>query len=118
MKDFGTFQKIYLHRLPVDGRKQINGLSQIVSAEMDLNPHAEGLFVFTNKSKSCLKLVYWDRTGFAMWVKKLEKNRFKWPIRADSDVVSLSTRELSWLLEGLDILSVRPHASLEFNHLN
>ena len=118
MREFTTFEKIYLHRVPIDGRKQINGLSQIVSAEMDHDPHAGGLFVFVNKSKTCLRIIYWDRTGFAMWVKRLEKSRFRWPVRADHEVVALTAKELNWLLDGLDILALRPHATLEFKHVN
>lgn len=61
--------KIYLHREPVDFRKAINGLSVIVQDEMALSPFDRALFVFCNKKRSQLKVLYWDETGFALWKK-------------------------------------------------
>lgn len=68
---------IYLHREPVDFRKAINGLSLIVSEAMALSPFDRALFVFCNKRRTQLKVLYWDETGFALWQKRLEKDTFK-----------------------------------------
>src|SRR5690625_5867695 len=62
--------KIYLHREPVDFRKAINGLSVIVQDEMALSPFDRALFVFCNKKRSQLKVLYWDETGFVLWQKR------------------------------------------------
>ena len=70
---------IYLHRDPVDFRKSINGLSVIVDEAMGLSPFEPGLFVFCNRRRDTLKVLYWDKTGFALWYKRLEKEKFKWP---------------------------------------
>src|SRR5690625_6650969 len=67
--------KIYLHREPVDFRKAINGLSVIVQDEMALSPFDRALFVFCNKKRSQLKVLYWDETGFVLWQKRLERDR-------------------------------------------
>lgn len=117
MRALGSFSTVLLHRLPVDGRKQINGLTQIIKDEMGENPFGEALFVFTTKSRNVLRLIYWDRTGFAMWVKRLEKDRFCWPVKHDDDVVSLSEQELGWLLGGFDILKHKPHKTLQYSSI-
>ncbi len=59
--------KVYLHREPVDFRKAINGLSVIVQDEIALSPFSRALFVFCNKKRTQLKVLYWDDTGFALW---------------------------------------------------
>ena len=71
---------IYLHRDPVDFRKSINGLVVIVEDCMAPAACSGALFVFCNKSRDKLKALYWDRTGFALWYKRLEKEKFKWPV--------------------------------------
>ena len=60
---------IYLHRAPVDFRKAINGLSIIVDNEMGHNIFDNSLFVFCNKRRDKLKVLYWDKTGFCLWHK-------------------------------------------------
>jgi hypothetical protein len=64
---------IYLYRDAVDFRKSINGLVMVVEQELALSPFAEALYVFCNRGRDKLKLVYWDKTGFALWYKRLEK---------------------------------------------
>ncbi len=71
--------QVYLHRDFVDFRKSINGLAAIVETDMALPLMSGALFVFCNKGKDKLKILYWDNTGFALWYKRLEKDKFKWP---------------------------------------
>jgi transposase len=114
MRDARSFQNIYLHKQFVDMRKNINGLSQIIVDELKHNPCDGGLFVFINRSKCLMKAVYWDRTGFALWQKRLEKDRFRWPIKLQDDVIQVSPEQMEWLLAGLDIVKAKPHESLRF----
>jgi transposase len=72
--------KIYLALGATDMRKSINGLSIIASEQMKLDIFSGHLFVFCNRSKTILKILYWDRNGFCIWQKRLEKDRFKWPV--------------------------------------
>ena len=72
---------VYLHRDFVDFRKSINGLAGIVEAELELPVMNGALFVFCNKGRDKLKILYWDKTGFALWYKRLEKDKFKWPTK-------------------------------------
>ncbi|MCP4887188.1 MAG: IS66 family insertion sequence element accessory protein TnpB, partial [Planctomycetaceae bacterium] len=70
---------VYLCAQPVDFRKSINGLSAMVELEFDLDPFAEALFVFCNRQRDKVKILYWEKNGFCLWYKRLEKDRFKWP---------------------------------------
>ncbi len=106
---------VYLHRDPVDFRKAINGLSLIVSEEMELNPFDRAIFVFCNKRQSQLKVLYWDESGFVLWQKRLEKERFKWPKRLNEETIRLSGEQWHWLLRGFDIMQIKPHQSLSFS---
>lgn len=77
MKVFVEPDDIYLHVLPVDFRKSINGLLAIVESELELNAFTGALFLFSNKKSDKLKVLHWDKTGFALWYKRLEKHKFK-----------------------------------------
>lgn len=106
--------EIYLHRDPVDFRKAINGLSLIVSEEMELSPFDRAVFVFCNKRCSQLKVLYWDESGFVLWQKRLEKERFKWPKRSNKETINLSGEQWLWLLRGFDIMQIKPHKTLSY----
>ncbi len=71
MKMFVEPERIYLHRDAVDFRKSIDGLVAIVEGELERDAYTGALFLFCNKAKDKLKLVYWDKTGFALWYKRL-----------------------------------------------
>jgi transposase len=94
--------RVYLAIGSTDMRKAINGLSILVEQAMDLNPFSGDLFVFCNRLRNILKILYWDRNGFCLWQKRLEKDRFKWPQSVD-EVITIDQRQLQWLLSGLDI---------------
>lgn len=110
--------EIFLHRDPVDFRKAINGLSIIVEDHMPSSPFAPALFVFCNKSRHQLKVLYWDHTGFALWQKRLEKDKFKWPRKHSEPTLSLSHEQWQWLLQGVDFKQIKPHKALAFTSLS
>lgn len=106
---------VRLCREPVDMRKSIDGLSVLVEQELELDPFAAQLFVFSNRRRDKLKILYWDRSGFALWYKRLEKARFPWPQTThDAAVVALTGRELGWLLDGIDFFRLTPHQTLKY----
>jgi len=109
---------VYLHRDPVDFRKSINGLSVIVDEAMGLPPFEPGVFVFCNRSRDKLKALYWDRTGFALWYKRLEKDKFKWPRQHSDSTVTLTYEQWDWLLRGLNFLDIKPHKAWAFTTVN
>lgn len=67
---------IYLYTQPVDMRKQINGLVNLLVDSFEQNPQEGGLFVFTNATRRKLKILFWDKNGFVLYYKRLEKTRF------------------------------------------
>ena len=106
---------VYLHRDFVDFRKSINGLAGIVEAELELPVMNGALSVFCNKGRDKLKILYWDKTGFALWYKRLEKDKFKWPTKLATSTMSLSEHQLNWLLSGFDI---EGHQVLNYDAFN
>ena len=94
-------QRVFLAVGSTDMRKSINGLSVLVEQAMGHNPFTGDLFVFCNRRRNMIKILYWDKNGFALWHKRLEKHRFHWPTRTHENV-RLGMQELKWLLAGLD----------------
>ena len=109
---FDPALRVYLHREPVDGRKNINGLALLVEQALGLDPFAPALFVFSNRRRDRIKILLWERTGFWLLIKRLEADRFKWP--KDAAVVELSVEQLHWLLAGIDLAAMRPHAERKY----
>src|ERR1700760_1208738 len=91
--------RVFLHRTPVDMRKQRNGLAALAKSVMEQDPFSAGsLFVFIGKQRDKLKILYWDRNGFALWYKVIEgKEKFHWPRRLQSASVTLTADQLEWL---------------------
>lgn len=108
MRMFVEPSDIYLYLDNVDFRKSINGLIVVVEQQMELNPFRDALFVFCNKKRDKLKVLYWDKTGFALWYKRLEKHRFKWPSDTELQHINLSEQQLQWLLSGFDVIGHSP----------
>jgi len=108
MKMFSEVPEVFLHRDVVDFRKSINGLVGIVEGELEYNAYTGALFVFCNKARDKLKILYWDKTGFALWYKRLEKQKFKWPSKVSSQVFELTEQQLAWLLSGYDVVGHDP----------
>ena len=98
----------------VDFRKAMNGLSIIVADIFNRNPISDCLFVFRNKYGDKLKILYWDRNGYVLWYKRLEKGKFKLP-PLKNGCFELSLQQLRWLLDGLDFTKLKGHEELTFN---
>jgi len=99
--------KVYLHRDPIDFRLNINGLALRVEQALGLDPFAACVYVFGNRRRDRVKILGWDRNGFWLLLKRLEKDRFIWP--SEETVPVLSIEQLHWLLEGIDIATVQRH---------
>ena len=99
---------IYLCVKPTDMRKSLNGLWVLTIEHLEQDPLRGGLFVFINKRRDLMKLLYWDADGIALWCKRLERGTFQMPrMEANSLSVTLSATELTLLLRGIDLKSVR-----------
>ena len=111
----GESVEVYLCRDPVDLRKSIQGLSVLVEQTLGLDPFAPRLFVFCGRRRDKIKILYWERSGFVLWYKRLEKARFAWPDRDEDEAGLVMTgRELNWLLDGIDVFRSPPHATLHY----
>ncbi len=104
--------KVYLAVGSTDMRKAINGLSIMVEQAMDLNPFSGDLFVFCNRKRTIIKILYWDHNGFCLWHKRLEEHRFKWPDTGE-ETIMIGAEQLGWLLAGLDYASA--HQQLRYS---
>jgi transposase len=82
-------------------RKQINGLSALVQEEMKQNVFEGSFFLFCNKPRNRLKILYWDRNGFCIWLKRLEKDKFPWP-KNMSEIKEIGFEDFRMLLDGID----------------
>lgn len=96
--------QVYLAVGATDMRKSINGLSILVEQSLGRSPFTGDLFAFCNRQRTIIKILYWDKNGFALWLKRLEKQRFIWP-QTGEDALAIGSDQLRWLLSGLDITS-------------
>jgi transposase len=98
--------RIFLHERPVDMRKSFDGLYALVKHVLQENPLSGGLFCFVNRRGNYLKALYFDRTGFCIWAKRLERGVF---MRRHSGELkrSVSYTDLKLMLEGIEVKDVR-----------
>jgi transposase len=117
MIGFGGQTQVYLAAGATDMRKQIDGLVALVVDVLAADPLSSHLFVFCNRGRDKLKILYWHNNGFWLWYRRLERERFWWPSRPTEGPLRLSLRELSWLLDGLNPHRVEAHQRAEFDLL-
>lgn len=109
-------ERVYLCREPVDFRKQINGLAALVEQALGRDPFGPALYGFTNRARNRIKVLYWDRNGFCLWQKRLEKERFAWPAAdAGERTCTLTAQQWEWLLAGFDLWRHGPHKKLDYH---
>lgn len=93
---------VYIAIGHTDMRKSINGLCQLVVDNFDADIFSGNLFAFCNRRRDIIKVLFWDHNGFCIWHKRLENDQFRWP-KSDCEVIGINSRQMSWLLAGLDI---------------
>jgi len=104
---------------PTAMRKSIDGLSNIVAYALEKEPCSEPLFVFCNWQRNKLKILQWASNGFWLHYKRLEKGVFQWPgIKDEKLGLTISIRQLNWLLEGLPLPLPQAHSVLEYHYHN
>jgi transposase len=96
--------RVYLATSPCDMRRSFDGLHALVNAVMHLDAFAGHLFVFANKRRDRLKILYWDRDGFAVWAKRLEEGTYAMPFGEEQERRrEITAQELGALLSGIDL---------------
>ena len=99
---FPTFNGIiWLYPKPIDFRKQIDGIVMLIADHLQLNPTSGQLFLFRNRNANKIKILWWEKNGFWLCYKRLEKGKLKFPFIVDQ-ALELTRDQLSWLLSGLD----------------
>ena len=94
--------RIFVAAEPVDLRRSFDGLAALVESVLRQDPLSGHLFVFRNRLGHRVKVLFWDRSGFCLWYKRLERGVFRFPSRA-TGVLELEAAELMLLLEGIEL---------------
>lgn len=105
MLSFNGGLKVYVALEPCDMRKSFHGLSAMVRNHLELDPLSGAAFLFTNKDRTLIKILYFDSTGYWVVAKKLERGRFSWPrdIEGDRRTLVLKPTALAMLTDGIDL---------------
>jgi transposase len=107
MLSFAGSLRVYLGMEPIDMRKGFEGLHGVVAQKLLEDPRSGALFAFTNKRRTRLKVIYWDKTGFWLMTKRLEQGTFSWPRSVDAKAtsISLAPEAFAMLTDGIDMHS-------------
>ena len=116
MRPDAKVEKVYLYPKPVDFRKSIDGLAALVEQQLGHNPFSGALYAFTNRRRNKIKCLMWEDNGFVLYYKALAEEKFKWPSSAD-ELLSLSSEQINWLLDGYDISLMQGHKTLHYETL-
>ena len=107
MLSFPPAVRILLAAGATDMRKSFDGLAEATRSVIQSDPLSGHVFVFCNRRRDRIKLLIWDRSGFWIFMKRLEAGTFAWPRESDAASIVMSNRDLMCLLEGIDISEVK-----------
>ena len=100
--------RVFLCTSPTDMRKGFDTLAVLVRDGLGYDPLSGHLFLFVGRRRDRLKILYWDRDGYALWYKRLEQGTFRMPVaKPDTASIELKASELAMLLEGIDLRSIK-----------
>lgn len=99
--------RVFVSLGPADLRRGFDGLAALTGEVLRQDPLSGHLFVFWNRRRDRVKVLFWDRSGYVLWYKRLEKGRFRFPTSEEATSVEVEASELMLLLEGLDLRGVR-----------
>ena len=107
--------RVFIRPGQTDMRKAVNGLTVIVNEVMEKDPFCGSIYIFCSRDRKLIKAVYWDKTGFWLSQKRLEKEKYPWPETSES-VQELSVEELKMLLNGIDFF--KAHKTLYYKKVS
>jgi len=105
--------RVFVHLGPADMRRSFDGLAAMTREIIRQNPLSGHLFVFFNRRRDRVKVLFWDRTGLCLWYKRLEEGVFTLP-RSSDPSVEVTSAELSLILEGIDLNGARRRKRFQF----
>ena len=103
--------RVFVASVPVDLRRSFDSLAACTQELLEQDPLSGHLFVFRNRPGDRVKILYWDRTGYCLWYKRLEKGTFRLP--SGPRGIEISAAELVLLLEGIDLADARRRLRFE-----
>ncbi len=105
MLSFTGGLKVWVALEPCDMRKGYDGLAALISGRLEMKPDSGALYVFGNRNRTRMKILYWDGTGLWVMGKRLERGRFSWPKATDETQIKLSMRPevLAMLTDGIEL---------------
>lgn len=106
--------RVYLACGSTDMRKNIDGLAVLVKEGFDLDPFSPALFVFCNRERNKVKILFWEHNGFWLYYRRLERGQFRWPPDDGAAPRQITRRELRWLLDGLSLEQHQAHPEVAF----
>ena len=98
--------RVFVATAPVDLRKSYDGLAQLARGALGRAPLSGHLLVFANRRRDRIKILYWDRDGFALWLRRLERGTFRWPAPTVAGL-EWTPAELAAMLSGIDLKATR-----------
>ena len=108
--------RVFLYRQSTDMRKSFNGLVAIIESELKQDPLSGSLFVFVNRRRDRIKILYWGQTGFCIWYQQLQKGTYQLPVHEsldEQDTLEVTRSQLSLILDGIDLTSARQRARFQ-----
>jgi transposase len=100
--------RLFLYCMPTDMRKGFDGLSGLVTNKLCQNPLSGDIFIFVNRTRTLVKILVWDQTGFAIWHKRLEQGTFEMPqIEKGQSSIEINRQKLMLILEGISLKSIQ-----------
>jgi len=110
--------RVFLYRLPTDMRKSFNGLVALTESALKQDPLSGSLFVFVNRRRDRIKILYWGQTGFCIWYQQLQKGTYQLPGQdslAEQETLEVTRSQLSLILDGIDLSSARQRTRFQLS---
>ena len=115
MLNISSAQRYFIYSDLADMRKGFDSLCGVVREEFKMNPLSGDVFIFLSRTKNKIKFLQWQRDGFAIYYKRLEKGTFELPENTNGSNASVSAQQLTLIMEGIKLSSVKKHKRYEQN---
>lgn len=108
--------RVFLYRQPTDMRKSFHGLVALTESALRQDPLSGSFFVFVNRRRDRIKILYWGQTGYCIWYQQLQRGTYQLPKHDELDgaeAIEMTRTQLSLILDGIDLASVRQRKRFE-----